>query len=99
LGKPTRILVRSCRLTRAADHALQRAATIVLQKVGARASGWAPPRRCGRQSPSSAASRRLPLQILRRTGYLVSLVEGAAFRLRHLLNAPELNRAHGAAGR
>jgi trehalose synthase len=33
------------------------------------------------------------------TGYIVHSVEGAAFRLRHLLNNPELIARMGAAGR
>ena len=42
----------------------------------------------------------LPQQIVYDvTGYVVSSVEGAAFRLRHLLNAPELIARMGAAGR
>ena len=42
----------------------------------------------------------LPQQIVYDvTGYTVSSVEGAAFRLRHLLNAPELIARMGAAGR
>ena len=82
-------------------NALQRAATIVLQKSVHEASGWARSRRCGRASRSSAASPAAsPQQIIYDvTGYTVHSVEGAAFRLRHLLNNPELIARMGAAGR
>lgn len=82
-------------------NALQRAATIVLQKsvresfgIGAAEAMWK-----GKPVIGGFVGG-LPQQIVYDvTGYTVSSVEGAAFRLRHLLNAPELIARMGAAGR
>ena len=82
-------------------NALQRAATIVLQKslrdefgLGAAEAMWK-----GKPVIGGFAGG-LPQQILYDvTGYTVHSVEGAAFRIRHLLNNPELIARMGAAGR
>jgi trehalose synthase len=82
-------------------NALQRAATIVLQKsvyegfaLGAAEAMWK-----GKPVVGGFAGG-LPQQIIYDvTGYTVHSVEGAAFRLRHLLNNPELIARMGAAGR
>jgi trehalose synthase len=82
-------------------NALQRAATIVVQKsvhegfgLGAAEAMWK-----GKPVVGGFAGG-LPHQIVYDvTGYTVHSVEGAAFRLRHLLNNPELIARMGAAGR
>ncbi|HET7874450.1 MAG TPA: glycosyltransferase [Methylomirabilota bacterium] len=82
-------------------NALERAATIVLQKplltdFGAEvaAAMWK-----GKPVIGSLAGG-IPSQIVFNvTGYTVETVEGAAFRIRHLLNNPELIGRMGAAGR
>ena len=82
-------------------NALQRAATIVLQKsvrasfgLGAAEAMWK-----GKPVIGGFVGGLPQLIVYDVTGYLVSSVEGAAFRLRHLLNAPELIARMGAAGR
>ena len=82
-------------------NALQRAATIVLQKsvhegfgLGAAEAMWK-----GKPIVGGFAGG-LPHQIVYDvTGYTVHSVEGAAFRVRHLLNNPEIAARMGAAGR
>ena len=82
-------------------NALQRAATIVVQKsvhagfgLGAAEAMWK-----GKPVVGGFAGG-LPQQIVYDvTGYTVHSVEGAAFRIRHLLNNPELIARMGAAGR
>ena len=82
-------------------NALQRAATIVLQKsvhegfgLGAAEGMWK-----GKPVVGGFAGG-LPHQIVYDvTGYTVHSVEGAAFRIRHLLNNPEIAARMGAAGR
>jgi trehalose synthase len=82
-------------------NALERAATIVLQKplftgfgADVAAAMWK-----GKPVVGSLAGG-IPAQIVSRvTGYTVETVEGAAFRIRHLLNNPELIGRMGAAGR
>ncbi|MGH7325308.1 MAG: glycosyltransferase [Candidatus Rokuibacteriota bacterium] len=82
-------------------NALQRGATIVLQKsiregfgLGAAEALWK-----GKPVVGGFAGG-LPQQIIADvTGYTVHSVEGAAFRIRHLLNNPELIARMGAAGR
>ena len=82
-------------------NALQRGATIVLQKsvqegfgLGAAEAMWK-----GKPVVGGFAGG-LPQQIVYDvTGYTVHSVEGAAFRVRHLLNNPELIARMGAAGR
>jgi trehalose synthase len=82
-------------------NALQRGATIVLQKsvregfgLGAAEAMWK-----GKPVVGGFAGG-LPQQIITEvTGYTVHSLEGAAFRIRHLLNNPELIGRMGAAGR
>jgi trehalose synthase len=82
-------------------NALQRAATIVLQKSVRESFGLGAAEAMWKGKPVIGGHvGGLPQQIVYDvTGYLVSSVEGAAFRLRHLLNAPELIARMGAAGR
>lgn len=82
-------------------NALERAATIVLQKPlftdfgsDVAAAMWK-----GKPVIGSLAGG-IPFQIVSKvTGYTVETVEGAAFRVRHLLNNPEMIGRMGAAGR
>jgi trehalose synthase len=82
-------------------NALQRAATVVLQKaihvgfgLGVAEAMWK-----GKPVVGGVAGG-LPQQIVYDvTGYTVHSVEGAAFRVRHLLNNPEVAARMGAAGR
>jgi len=82
-------------------NALERAATIAVQKpldtdfgTDAAAAMWK-----GKPVVGSAAGG-IPFQVAHGvTGYVVETVEGAAFRIRHLLNNPELIGRMGAAGR
>jgi trehalose synthase len=82
-------------------NALQRAATIVLQKSVRESFGLGAAEAMWKGKPVIGGFvGGLPQQIVYDvTGYTVSSVEGAAFRLRHLLNAPELIARMGAAGR
>jgi len=82
-------------------NALQRAATIVLQKsvhegfgLGAAEAMWK-----GKPVVGGFAGGLTQQIVYDVTGYTVHSVEGAAFRLRHLLNNPELIARMGAAGR
>ena len=82
-------------------NALQRAATIVLQKsvregfgLGAAEAMWK-----GKPVIAGLAGGLSQQVIYDVTGYTVQSVEGAAFRIRHLLNNPELIARMGAAGR
>ncbi len=82
-------------------NALQRAATIVLQKsvregfgLGAAEAMWK-----GKPVVGGFAGGLAQQVIYDVTGYTVHSVEGAAFRMRHLLNSPELIARMGAAGR
>jgi trehalose synthase len=82
-------------------NALQRGATIVLQKSVRESFGLGAAEAMWKGKPViGGLAGGLPQQIVYDvTGYVVSSVEGAAFRLRHLLNAPELIARMGAAGR
>jgi trehalose synthase len=82
-------------------NALQRAATIVLQKSIRESFGLGAAEAMWKGKPVIGGfAGGLPQQIIYDvTGYTVHSVEGAAFRLRHLLNAPELIARMGAAGR
>jgi trehalose synthase len=82
-------------------NALQRAATVVLQKSVRESFGLGAAEAMWKGKPVIGGFvGGLPQQIVYDvTGYVVSSVEGAAFRLRHLLNAPELMARMGAAGR
>jgi trehalose synthase len=82
-------------------NALQRAATIVIQKsvregfgLGAAEAMWK-----GKPVVAGVAGGLSHQVVYDVTGYTVHSVEGAAFRLRHLLNNPELIARMGAAGR
>jgi len=82
-------------------NALERAATIVLQKplfidfgLDVATAMWK-----GKPVIGSLAGG-IPSQIVSKvTGYTVETVEGAAFRIRHLLSNPEMIGRMGAAGR
>ena len=82
-------------------NALQRAATMVLHKsvrdgfaLGVAEAMWKGKPVIG------GATGGIPVQIIYDvTGYTVDSVEGAAFRMRHLLNNPELIARMGGAGR
>ena len=82
-------------------NALQRAATIVLQKSVREGFGLGAAEAMWKGKPVIAGfAGGLPQQILYDvTGYTVHSIEGAAFRIRHLLNNPELIARMGAAGR
>jgi trehalose synthase len=82
-------------------NALQRAATIVLMKsvregfgLGAAEAMWK-----GKPVVGGVAGGLTQQILYDITGYTVHSVEGAAFRIRHLLNNPELIARMGAAGR
>ena len=82
-------------------NALQRAATIVLQKSIREGFGLGVAEAMWKGKPVIAGfAGGLPQQITYDvTGYTVHSIEGAAFRIRHLLNNPELIARMGAAGR
>ena len=82
-------------------NALQRAATIVLQKSVRESFGLGAAEAMWKGKPVVGGSvGGLTHQIVYDvTGYTVHSVEGVAFRLRHLLNSPELIARMGAAGR
>jgi trehalose synthase len=82
-------------------NALQRAATIVLQKSVRESFGLGAAEAMWKGKPVIGGfAGGLPHQIIYDvTGYTVHSVEGAAFRIRHLLNNPELIARMGAAGR
>jgi len=82
-------------------NALQRAATIVLQKSLRKKFGLGAAKAMWKSKPVIGGfAGGLPQQIVYDvTGYTVRSVEGAAFRIRHLLNNPELIARMGAAGR
>jgi trehalose synthase len=82
-------------------NALQRAATIVLHKAIAEGFGLTVTEAMWKGKPVvGGIAGGLPQQIVYDvTGYTVHSVEGAAFRIRHLLNNPEIAARMGAAGR
>jgi len=82
-------------------NALQRAATIIIQKSVREGFGLAATEAMWKGKPVIAGhAGGLPDQIIYDvTGYTVHSVEGAAFRIRQLLNHPELIARMGAAGR
>jgi trehalose synthase len=82
-------------------NALQRAATIVLQKSVNAGFDLGPAEAMWKGKPVVGGyTGGLGQQIVTGvTGYTVHSVEGAAFRIRHLLNNPELIPRLGAAGR
>ena len=82
-------------------NAIQRAATLVLQKfvrggfgLGAAEAMWK-----GKPVVGGFAGGLTQQIVYDVTGYTVHSVEGAAFRVRHLLNNPEIAARMGAAGR
>ncbi len=82
-------------------NALQRGAAIVLQKSIREGFGLSAAEAMWKGKPVVGGfAGGLPQQIITDvTGYTVHSVEGAAFRIRHLLNNPELIARMGAAGR
>lgn len=82
-------------------NALQRAATIVLQKSTKEGFGLTVAEAMWKGKPViGGAAGGITVQIIYDvTGYTVNSVEGAAFRIRHLLNNPELIGRMGGAGR
>jgi len=82
-------------------NALQRGATIVLQKSVHEGFGLGAAEAMWKGKPviggfAGGLSQQIVYDV---TGYTVQSVEGAAFRIRHLLNNPELMARMGAAGR
>ncbi len=82
-------------------NALQRAATIVLEKSGWGGFGLGAAEAMWKGKPVVGGfGGGLAQQIIHDvTGYTVHATEGAAFRIRHLLNNPELIARMGTAGR
>lgn len=82
-------------------NALQRGATIVLQKSTREGFGLVVAEALWKRKPVIAGDvGGIPLQVIEGvTGYLVHSVEGAAYRIRQLLEDPELARHMGEAGR
>ena len=82
-------------------NALQRAATVVLQKSTREGFGLTVSEALWKGKPVVGGSvGGINMQIVQgRTGYTVSSVEGAAFRCRELLSDPERAKAMGATGR
>jgi trehalose synthase len=82
-------------------NALQRAATVVVQKSVRERFGLEVAEAMWKGKPVIGGfAGGIPQQIIYDvTGYTVHSVEGAAFRIRHLLNNPELIARMGAAGR
>ncbi len=82
-------------------NALQRAATVVLQKSIKEGFGLTVSEAMWKGKPViGGAVGGIPLQIIHGiTGFLVYSIEGAAFRIRQFLNNPEMTRRMGARGR
>lgn len=82
-------------------NALQRAAAVVLQKSVKEGFGLTVSEAMWKEKPViGGAVGGIPLQIVHGvTGYLVRTVEGAAFRIRQLLNNPEMASAMGKNGK
>jgi trehalose synthase len=82
-------------------NALQRAATVVLQKSIKEGFGLTVSEAMWKGKPViGGAVGGIPLQIIHRvTGFLVHSVEGTAFRIRQFLNNPEMLKRMGEAGR
>lgn len=78
-------------------NALQRAATVVLQKSLREGFGLTVAEAMWKGKPVVGGfAGGITVQIMYyHTGYTVSSVEGAAFRIRHLLNNPEIGRKMG----
>lgn len=82
-------------------NALQRAATVVLQKSLKEGFGLTVSEAMWKGKPViGGATGGIPLQIVHGvTGFLVHSVEGAAFRIRQFLNNPEMAKRTGEKGR
>lgn len=82
-------------------NALQRAATVVLQKSLKEGFGLTVSEAMWKEKPVlGGAVGGIPLQIVHGlTGFLVHSVEGAAFRIRQLLNNPAMARRMGERGK
>ncbi len=82
-------------------NALQRAATVVLQKSLKEGFGLTVSEAMWKGKPViGGATGGIPLQIIHGvTGFLVHSIEGAAFRIRQFLNNPEMARRMGEKGR
>ncbi len=82
-------------------NALQRAATVVLQKSLKEGFGLTVSEAMWKGKPViGGATGGIPLQIIHGvTGFLVHSVEGAAFRIRQFLNNPEMAHRMGEKGR
>ena len=82
-------------------NALQRAADVILQKSLREGFGLTVSEAMWKGRPVvGGAAGGIPLQIIHGvTGFLVYSIEGAAFRIRQLLNDPEMGRSIGTAGR
>lgn len=82
-------------------NALQRGATIVLQKSTREGFGLVVAEALWKKKPVIAGDvGGIPLQVIEGvTGYLVHSAEGTAYRIRQLLENPELARSMGEAGR
>jgi trehalose synthase len=82
-------------------NALQRAATIVLGNSVVEGFGLTAAESMWKGKPviAGATGGLTQLVLHEVTGYIVHSVEGAAFRIRHLLNNPEMIARLGAAGR
>lgn len=82
-------------------NALQRSATVVLQKSLKEGFGLTVSEAMWKGKPViGGAVGGIPLQIIHGvTGFLVHSVEGAAFRIRQLLNNPEMSGQMGQKGR
>jgi trehalose synthase len=82
-------------------NALQRAATIVIQKSTREGFGLTVTEAMWKGKPViGGASGGIVVQIIYGvTGYTVTSVEGCAYRIRYLLNNPDLMRRMGEAGR
>ena len=82
-------------------NALQRAATVVLQKSLKEGFGLTVSEAMWKGKPViGGATGGIPLQIIHGvTGFLVQSVEGAAFRIRQLLNNPKMARTMGERGK
>lgn len=82
-------------------NALQRAATVVLQKSLKEGFGLTVAEAMWKGKPViGGATGGIPLQIVHGvTGFLVHSVEGAAFRIRQFLNNPDMTKRMGEKGR
>jgi len=82
-------------------NALQRRADLVLQKSIREGFGLTVTEALWKEKPViGGATGGITLQVINNhTGFLVNTPEGAAFRMRYLLNRPELRAAMGAKGK